>query len=189
MGNALSPFPANVFMTHLEKLFKEKFTYFPSLYLRYVDDIFAVFDTTKYDLDNFVTNLNSMFPSIKFTVEKEKDNQLPFLDLSLTRTGDKIIFDIYRKPTHTTNYIHNNSFDRPNHKLAVFHSLVYRLFNVPLEKPAFNKELNFIKEIAKRNGYREAIVDKIVKKYKFKHLISKSTTLKKEDNDKYIKLP
>ncbi|KAJ8948169.1 hypothetical protein NQ318_009261, partial [Aromia moschata] len=65
MGNSLSPFIANLFMI------KDNFEYFPRVWFRYVDDIFAVFDTKAISLDNFVVKLNNRFPTIKFTYEME----------------------------------------------------------------------------------------------------------------------
>ncbi|KAJ8952638.1 hypothetical protein NQ318_020953 [Aromia moschata] len=41
MGNSLSPFIANLFMSKFETEVKDKFEYFPRVWFRYVDDIFA----------------------------------------------------------------------------------------------------------------------------------------------------
>ncbi|KAJ8943370.1 hypothetical protein NQ318_002603 [Aromia moschata] len=42
MGNSLSPFMANIFMSKFETEGKDKFEYFPRVWFRYVDDIFAM---------------------------------------------------------------------------------------------------------------------------------------------------
>ncbi|KAJ8954353.1 hypothetical protein NQ318_011025 [Aromia moschata] len=81
MGNSLSPFIANLFMSKFETGVKDKFEYFPRVWFRYVDDIFAVFDTKAISVDNFVAKLNNCFPTIKFTYEVEHNEQLPFLDV------------------------------------------------------------------------------------------------------------
>lgn len=47
------------------------------------------------------TNMNQQNPSIKFIIEEERENQLPFLDVFLTL--------VYRKSTHTDRYINFNS--------------------------------------------------------------------------------
>ena len=44
--------------------------------------------------------LNSINPSIRFTMEYSKD-QIPFLDILIKRSGSGILMDFYRKPTDT----------------------------------------------------------------------------------------
>jgi hypothetical protein len=42
-----------------------------------------------------------MHPSMKYNLETEHDGIINFLDLNLYRQSDKILIDIYRKPTLT----------------------------------------------------------------------------------------
>ncbi|KAJ8932703.1 hypothetical protein NQ318_021222 [Aromia moschata] len=119
MGNSLSPFIANLFMSKFETEVKDKFEYFPRVWFRYVDDIFAVFDTKAISLDNFVAKLNNRFPTIKFTYEVEHNEQLPFLDVLVIRNSEnKLEFDVYRKETATLRYIPNDSHHPFQHKMA-----------------------------------------------------------------------
>ncbi|KAJ8941458.1 hypothetical protein NQ318_016898 [Aromia moschata] len=53
MGNSLSPFIANLFMSKFETEVKYKFEYFPRVWFRYVDDIFARNVTNSRQLDAF----------------------------------------------------------------------------------------------------------------------------------------
>ncbi|KAJ8962871.1 hypothetical protein NQ318_001279 [Aromia moschata] len=81
---------------------REKFECFPRVWFRYVDDIFAVFDTKPISLHNFVAKLNNRFPTIKFTYEMEHNEQLPFLDVLVIRNSEnKLEFDVYRKEIAT----------------------------------------------------------------------------------------
>ncbi|KAJ8949363.1 hypothetical protein NQ318_012027 [Aromia moschata] len=133
MGNSLSPFIANLFMSKFETEIKDKFEYFPRVWFRYVDDIFAVFDTKAISLDNFVAKLNNRFPTIKFTYEGEHNEQLPFLDVLVIRNSEnKLEFDVYRKETATLRYIPNDSHRPFQHKMASFNFLIHRLFNFSL---------------------------------------------------------
>src|SRR5436190_3915956 len=72
MGNPLSCLLANIFMGHFEILAIETINYFPRIWKRYVDDVFAVFNKNQ-DIQEFVQKLNSIYPTIKFTFEVEKD--------------------------------------------------------------------------------------------------------------------
>ena len=94
MGSALGPALANLFMGYYEKQrlnssegCKTRF------YRRYVDDIFCVFDNEN-DSNDFLEYLNKQHPNIKFTMEKENEKQLPFLDVLSDNTDNllKLVF-------------------------------------------------------------------------------------------------
>ena len=68
----------------------------PIFYKRYVDDIFAIFESES-DADAFYSYLNTRHENIKFTFEKEKDNKLPFLDILINNESDLQNFGISQK--------------------------------------------------------------------------------------------
>ena len=73
MGSPLSPLIADVFMCHLEeKLTRDGMV--PSLYKRYVDDTLARMPSTDAAAD-FLTTLNGLHPSLKFTMERSADTR------------------------------------------------------------------------------------------------------------------
>ena len=77
MGLPLGPALANIFVGYYEeKLFSQ--TQKPPTYFRYVDDTFAIFDH-EAEADEFLTKLNCLHPSLKFTFEKRKGNVYRFL--------------------------------------------------------------------------------------------------------------
>ena len=79
MGSPLGPALANIFSEYYEeKLFSE--TQKPPIYFRYVDNTFSIFDY-EAEANAFLTKLNCLHPSLKFTFEKEKEKCLPFLDV------------------------------------------------------------------------------------------------------------
>ena len=52
-------------------------------------------------VDGFLQHLNSQQPTIRFTMEIEKDNTFPSLDTTVTRDSDGLLTTtIYRKPIH-----------------------------------------------------------------------------------------
>lgn len=157
-----------------EKLEKENLL--PKVWMRYVDDIFAI--VKKNELDILLNILNQQHTSIKFTIETEINNKLPFLDLLLTRNNNNCIdISIYRKPTNTNRYITNDSHCPRKTKMAAFHSMVFRLCKLPLSIQNYMNELKKIKEIADVNGYYEKDIDFIVKKHAKRIKDNERTTL------------
>ena len=99
MGCKLSPYLANIFMCDLEEKIK-KSKFFPTVWHRYVDDIFCIVNPRI--LNTLLNFLNSLHPSLKFTLEKEENRKIAFLDLHIEVSEEQdLVFSIYRKPTHT----------------------------------------------------------------------------------------
>ena len=72
----------------------------PKWWHRYADDSHSCVKRDK--VDDFHTHLNSIDQHIKFTLETEEDQTLPFLDTLTARTNDQIQVEVHGKPTHTT---------------------------------------------------------------------------------------
>lgn len=100
-----------------------------------------------------------------------------FLDLTISIDEGKISYDIYRRPTHTDIVIHNESKHHPKHKNAAFHFMVNRLLNTPLSEESYDKELRIVKTIAKNNGFKTTLVDRILRQKLLKQHTETITTL------------
>ena len=84
MSSPFAPVLANIFMGfHEFKRFNEFNLNAPKFYLRYVDDILAAFDN-KQDSLNFLNILNNRHPNIKFTIEKQINHSIVFLDVFIS---------------------------------------------------------------------------------------------------------
>ena len=77
MGSPLGPGLAIIFIGYYkEKLFSQ--TQKTQTYFRYVDNTFAIFDHEAEE-DEFLTQLNCLYPSLGFIFEKEEKNFYRFL--------------------------------------------------------------------------------------------------------------
>ena len=85
------------------------------MYYRYVDDTFCLFKNEK-NADSFLIKLNSMHPSLKFTVEKESNHQLAFLDVFVHKNSTAFLTSVYRKPNFSGLYTRWDSFGPQQHK-------------------------------------------------------------------------
>ena len=100
MGCSLGPTIANFFMAHMEnQLLCNDPEASPKLYLRYIDDIFAIFDNDQ-SCTKFLERFNTQHPNIKFTLEQAK-NTIPFLDVKIKINLDKFDTWTWRKPSNT----------------------------------------------------------------------------------------
>ena len=108
MGGSASPVIANLFMEHFESVALQQSPITPKIWYRYVDDTCVILHKT--DADAFFDYINSQNPHIKFTCEPKVNGQLAFLDTKITRKeGGSLDVTIYRKPTHTDQYLHFDS--------------------------------------------------------------------------------
>ncbi|BHF83935.1 hypothetical protein SprV_0902708400 [Sparganum proliferum] len=97
--------------------------YEPAFWRRYVDDTFVIIERSR--LADFQDLLNGIFPDIQFTREEEHDEQLPFLDVLVTRTPNgELNTTVYGKATNTTQILNYHS----NHPMAHKRSCVRTLF-------------------------------------------------------------
>ena len=103
MGSPLSPALANIFVGYYEEMLFSQ-TQKPPIYFRYVDDMFAVFDH-EAEADEFLTKLNCLHPSFKFTFKKGREKCLPFLDVYVERTDIGFETNAYTKPIFPGQYL------------------------------------------------------------------------------------
>ena len=99
----LGPALANILVGYYEFLMFRRVKK-PPMYCRYVDDTFAIFDSEN-DFEEFLHQLNSLHPSMRFTFEKEVNQYLPFVDVQVEKVGFKLIATGYRKLTFTGRYL------------------------------------------------------------------------------------
>jgi hypothetical protein len=96
-------------------------------YYRYADDILIIYNSHKTNIENTLYEFNNIHPNIKFTIEKEVNNTINFLDLSINKADNNLQLGIYRKPTTTDSIIHNDSCHPLEHKRAAINFLINRL--------------------------------------------------------------
>jgi len=115
MGSPLSPIVVNLYMEYFEKKAIESDPLNPAWWKRFVDDTNIKWTHGKVELDRFFNHLNSISSEIKFTMELEENNCIPFLDVLITRKGYGALGHIFfRKKTHTKSYLHADSYHHPS---------------------------------------------------------------------------
>ena len=109
----------------------------------------------KGQAENLTNHLNSVDESgsIKFTHEEETNGSIPFLDTLIVRTGDRVKLKVYRKKTHTNQYLSFHSHHPLHHKLGVVRTLLDRCEGIVTEEEDRKEERNTIKDALKVCGY------------------------------------
>ena len=114
-------------------------TYKPKIWKRYVGDTFTVLG--KDYVDGFLRHLNSQQPTIHFTMEIEKDNTIPFLDTSVSRDSNGLLTTtVYRKPTHTDQYLAYDSHHPQSVKRGIVNCLYDRANHLTSKPSAISEE-------------------------------------------------
>ncbi|XP_019627820.1 PREDICTED: uncharacterized protein LOC109472449 [Branchiostoma belcheri] len=159
MGSPVSPVLANLFMEWLEQeaIATAPISCRPKLWKRYVDDVMEI--VKKGVHQDLTDHLNNIDPtgSIQFTHEEEKDNTLPFLDTLLVRKGDGTVkLLVYRKSTHTDQYLNFKSHHPLHQKLGVIRTLMDRCNSVVTEEEDKERETQHIRrassDVGTQNG-------------------------------------
>jgi len=167
IGKSISKPMAGIYMHWFEKeyVFNEDSRFKGNIvfWKRQMDDVFFVWRGKREDLELFVWMLNGKENRVQFTLEIEKDNFLPFLDVGITKSKGKLITTVYRKPTHTQQYIHWNSNHPKNMLLGVLKGLIHRAHVLCDRKEDLLEELELLKNVFISNGYPEKLVLKTMK--------------------------
>jgi hypothetical protein len=153
MGAPTSAILAETFIQHLEHTIIHKILKKHQIidYYRYVDDILIIYNEHHTNIDNTLDEFNRIHPKIKFTIEKETQNKINYLDLTLTKEENKLTFAIYRKPTNTDSIIHIDSCHHNEHKKSAINYLINRMNTYPFTHINKDQEQTIIKEILKKN--------------------------------------
>ena len=128
MGFPLAPVLSNIFMGFYEfKWLNEYNLKKPKFYFRYVDEILAAFDIDQDSL-NF---LNNRHPNIKFTIEKQINHSIAFLDVFISGINNQnLTLQTYHKSTYTGLLLNFKSFTSFSYKISLIKCLIDRLFKI-----------------------------------------------------------
>ena len=135
----VSPIVANLHMEYLKQKALSTAPNLPRFWCRFVDDTFVIHK--EVSKQGFLQHINSVDPAIKFTVEDNKeDGSIPSLDTIVKpETDGTQSITVYRKPTHTDQYLQWDSYHHLLAKFSVIHILFHRAITV-CSKPELHQQ-------------------------------------------------
>ena len=152
MGSRVSQIVADIYMEDFESKVLALAPHPPKLWLRYMDGTFTVLHEN--NVEEFTDHLIFLDDHIKFTREPESDGKLPFLDVCVHVHPDATTSTtVYRKSTHTDQYLNFSSNHPLDHKRSVVRTLIHRAENIVSHKKQKKIELCHVKQALSTNGY------------------------------------
>ena len=126
MGSRMGPNYPCLFVGFVEQQIREQYTgLIPQLHKRYIDDIAAAASCRRDELEDFIDFVSNFNPALQFT-STITETELPFLEMNLRISVDRIRTSVFYKETDTHNYLHFSSFHRDHCKRAIPHSQFLR---------------------------------------------------------------
>ena len=163
MGSPLAPLLAEWFVSKVENQVIDQSSCKPKYYRRYVDDIFALFDSTS-NRDAFFNSLNAAHPNLRFTMEVATTS-LPFLDISVSINSEGFRTEVYRKPTYTGVIMNFDAMAPRGWKKALINCFLRRALTLSSHKSAFTLEVKKIEAVLRANSYPIAFTKTIIEKF------------------------
>ena len=127
MGSPISPIVTKLFIKESKIRAFTLATHPPWLWLRHVDDNFVIQKVEHSNL--FIHHINSTDPHIQFTQDTPNiEGSISSLDPLVSQGPDNnLLPTVYRKPIHTDQYLHWDSFHNLSAKSSVFNTLKLRV--------------------------------------------------------------
>ena len=122
-----------------------------TIYGRYVDDSIIIGHPEA--ISNIRDDLNNFDPRLHFTIENEANRTLNFLDITVTRTNQKLELGIYRKPMASGRYIHQKSAHPPSQKIGLIKGFYKRALKICNTAKSLSDENQCIVDTMNSKGY------------------------------------
>jgi hypothetical protein len=159
MGSPLSPIVAQIVLDDLLDDVLKSLDKKPVFIEKYVDDLILLLD--KNYINSTLDAFNNYYPSLQFTMEIENNNSIPFLDIKIIRSYNKLIFDWYTKPTFSGRFLNWFSNHNQKQKINSLRGMRDRVSKI-CDPSLKSKNLNKLKDIFLNNGYPDRLVKKIL---------------------------
>ena len=113
----------------------------------------------------FFNYINSRHPNIRFTMEKEIDHKIAFLDVFINNDTDFPVTSVYRKKTFTGLLTNCFSFTSHSYKLSLIRTLVDRAYKINNTWLGFREDITKLTKILQKNLFPVHLVESTINHY------------------------
>lgn len=169
MGKRFAPSYANIFMADWEEGALNKCPKKPRKFLRYLDDVWGIWDGTWKEFQEFVGILNGHDPSIKLKYEVNW-LKIDYLDTTVYkgrnfRESQILDIKVYFKKTDTHALLFKNSF-HPKHTFqGLVKSQLTRFHRICTQPEDFREAVRILFTVLKKRGYSRSFLRRCLKTY------------------------
>ena len=174
MGTKFAPTYATLVLAYLEeKLYvqteikygKEFARYIKDNWKRFLDDCFILWTKGEENLKTFHSILNELHSDLKFTIEYSNE-RLPFLDVLLIKSNNRISTDIFFKETDSKQYLNFYSCHPKHTKTSIPYNLARRICTIVSDQCQREKRLSELRISLQKRSYPDTVISEGIKKAK-----------------------
>ena len=153
MGSKMGPNYACRFVGYVEEQIGQQYTStVPQLHKRYIDEVIGIACCSRVELEEYIAFVSNFHPALQFT-HTISETELPFLDINLRISGDRIRTSIHYKASDTHSYLHYDS-SHPHHcKESLTYSQLLRLRRICSDQADFLNKAEGMDSFFERRGY------------------------------------
>ncbi|XP_072426633.1 uncharacterized protein [Chiloscyllium punctatum] len=131
----------------------------PTLYTRYIDDIFFLWTLGEESLIKLHSDINKFHPTIKLTKDYSRLS-VSFLDMCVSINDGHLSTTLYRKPTVNLTMLHLSSFRPKCIKTAIPYEQALRIRRISSDEEERDGYLEVLKDALTRTGYDAQLIDR-----------------------------
>ena len=156
MGSPPAPHLANGWMSQFDNTLQGT----SSLYTRYMDDILT--ENHKDLTSSRLSDANSLHSNLRFTLERETNGGLSFLDMRVINNNGALESTWYTKPTDTGLIMNFHALAPKKYKHSVVSGFVHRIYRACSSWHNFHDSLEKAKTILLNNQYPPSFFEPII---------------------------
>ena len=116
------------------------------------------------EIDKKLTQINNLHTNLKFTIERETEGSIPFLDMKISNIQGRLSSKWYNKPTDTGLVLNFHSLAPLRYKKSVVAGFVHRIARACSSWKNFDLSLGKAKCVLEQNQYPPSFYNPIITK-------------------------